>query len=216
MKRCASLPVWALVLWLLLPAAAAAQSRQSLEQKKNKLQKEIAEANKLLGQLSRDKKTSIRQITALNRKIAARRELIATINREIGVLDGDIAGTRREIGALGRQMDELRENYARMVRSAQRSSNRHERLMYLFAAEDFNQAVRRVKFMRQINDTRRAQAAAIDSTRRLLATQQEELEARRKEKAGLLDSETQQKNQLDRERQNKDKMLTRLKARRPR
>jgi len=204
-----------LLVWLLALFAAQcvqAQSRKALEAKKSKLQKEIAEANKLLGQLSRDKKTSIRQIGALNRKIAARNELIRTINTEIGVIDGEIGRTSRDIRSLDAEMAELKDGYARMIRMAQRNSNRYERLLFLFAADDFNQAFRRLKFMQQINATRRGQAAAIDSTQRLLEVKKAELEARKGEKTNLLAGEVRHKDALDRERKNKDRMLDRLKG----
>jgi len=211
MNRFASL----LLVWLLALAVAPcvqAQSRKALEAKKSKLQKEIAEANKLLGQLSRDKKASIRQIGALNRKIAARNELIRTINTEIGVIDGEIGKTARDIRGLDAEMAELKDGYARMIRMAQRNSNRYERLLFLFAADDFNQALKRLKFMQQINATRRGQAAAIDSTQRLLEVKKAELEARKGEKTDLLAGEMRHKDALDRERKNKDAMLDRLKG----
>jgi septal ring factor EnvC (AmiA/AmiB activator) len=84
--------------------------------------------------------------------------------------------------------------------------------MYLFAADDFNQALKRMKYMQQIHANRKQQAAAIDSTQRLIAARREALETQKQEKTALLDTEMKQKGQLDREKKDQDKMLSSLKS----
>ncbi len=204
--------IW-LALLLVWPVALQAQSKKSLQQKKSKLQNEINEANKLLRHLSKSKKVSVREIGALKRKIGAREELIRTMNQEVGVIKRDIRETENSIRELEREMKTLKSGYADMIRLAHKHSNRYEKLMYIFAADDFNQALKRMKFLRQVSDQRRAQAAAIDSAQVLMTARRESLESQKKEKTALLANEIRQKDQLDSERKDQDRMLTKLKSR---
>ena len=55
-------------------------------------------------------------------------------------INNQIATTSGEISSLENKMTQLREEYANMIRFAQRNQNSYQRLMFLFAAEDFNQA----------------------------------------------------------------------------
>lgn len=197
---------------LLLPAflflhSASAQTKRELEQRKEKLQKEINEANKELTRLTQSKTATLAQIETLKRKIRARTDLINTISSEINLLDKEIDNTGQNISALEQQMKKLKEDYASMIMYAQRNNNRYLRLHFVLAASDFNQAYKRMAFLQQINQYRRQQADIIDSTQAELNRKKTSLESKRAEKNKLRTSELKQKAQLDTEKKQQDKLV---------
>lgn len=191
-------------------SVTSAQSKRELELKKERLQKEIAEANKQLTLLSKSKTASLAQLNALKKKISSRQALIGTINTEINQLGNEIQKTSGEISSLENQMERLKKNYAAMIRFAQLNSNPYERIMFVFASADFNQAVKRVKYLQQINQYRRLQAAQIDSSQNQLAQRKSELEIQKNEKTLLRNTELKQKRELDAEKKEQDKVIARL------
>lgn len=192
---------------LLFLYTASAQTKRELEQRKEKLQKEINEANKELERLTKSKTATLAQIETIKKKIKARTELINTISSEINLLDKEINQTGQNISSLEDQMKKLKEDYANMIVYAQRNNNRYQRLHFVLAANDFNQAYKRMIFLKQINQYRRQQAAIIDSTQAELNRKKTALENQRAEKNKLRTSELKQKAQLDSEKKQQDKLV---------
>jgi len=190
-----------------------AQSKKELEKKKQQLQEEIDRTNKELKATSKSKSATASQLNALKKKIRLRQELISTINSELNGLDKEISTTSSEIKLLENKMSRLREEYANMILFAQKNQGSYNRLMFLFASDDFNQAYKRLKYLQQYSEHRKHQAQLIDSTRNQLADRKSSLEVRKNEKTSLRNNELEQKKSLDQEKKEQDRMLARLQDR---
>jgi septal ring factor EnvC (AmiA/AmiB activator) len=199
-----------LLCFLFLFCETSAQSKKDLQTKRDKLQKEIDDANKQLSILSKSKTVTLAQIDALKKKISLRQQLIGTINSEINSLGNEIQKTGVEIFSLETQMQKLKDDYANMILFAYKNQDRYERLMFVFASDDFNQAYKRVKYLQQINEFRRQQAALIDSTENTLTQKKSSLEAQKTEKLQLRNSEVAEKKNLDKEKKEHDQMIAKI------
>ena len=178
--------------------------------KRDKLQKEIDDANKQLSLLSKSKNVTLSQLTALKKKISLRQQLIGTINKEISSLGNEIQKTGVEIFSLETQMEKLKSDYANLIRFAAKNQDRYQRLMFIFASHDFYQAYKRIKYLQEINNYRRQQAALMDSTQQKLSQKKSELESQKNEKLQLRDSEVREKKNLDKEKLEQDQMMVKL------
>ncbi len=192
---------------------ANSQSRKELEQRKQKLQREIDDTNKQLTETAKNKKLTAAQVDALRKKIRLRQELINTINNEMESLNREINTTSGEIKTLEGRMTQLKSEYANMVRFAQRNKSSYQRMMFVFASEDFNQAYKRLRYLQQYSEHRRHQAGLIDSTKLQLDVKRQQLEVQRSQKAVLKESEQKQKNILEQDKREQDRNLANLQDR---
>ncbi|HEX5002111.1 MAG TPA: peptidoglycan DD-metalloendopeptidase family protein [Bacteroidia bacterium] len=200
-----------LILCLILAADhGGAQSKKDLENKKKQLQREIDETNRQLKSTTSSKRRTAGELDKLKKKIKLRQDLIYTINTELNGLGREINKTSGEISVLKSRNEQLKDEYANMIRFAQRNRDSYQRLVFLFAADDFNQAFKRMLYLRQYSEERRKQAMLIDSTRKVLDSKVAELEVKKNEKTGLRNSEEKQRQQLDDERREQSKVLTQL------
>jgi septal ring factor EnvC (AmiA/AmiB activator) len=202
--------IFILMTVLFLHFDSFAQSKKELQMKRDRLQKEIDDANKQLEILSKSKTATLAQLDALKKKINLRQQLIGTINSEINNLGNQIEKTGVEIFTLDNQMTKLKDDYAKMIVFAYKNRDRYQRLMFIFASQDFNQAYKRIKYLEQINTFRRMQAAMIDSTQNKLTQKKSELEVQKKEKLQLRNTEVKEKQNLDMEKQEQDKMMVKI------
>ena len=85
------------VLLCCFTAAALAQSKEELQDKKEQLQNEIMLTNELLNEANKDKNTSINTLSTLKRKIVARDELISTLGIEIALYGKRIQQIEQEV-----------------------------------------------------------------------------------------------------------------------
>ena len=186
------------------------QSKKELEQKKARLQKEIDATNKELKVVQKNKNTTAEQLGALRKKIRLREALISTINGEINSLGGEIASTAREITTLEGELQRLRREYAGLIRYAYKNRNVNRQMVFVFAASDFNQAYKRVKYLHRYAEYRREQSLRIMAAQQQLTGKKEELEHRKNEKTTLRNSEQKEKQTLEKERQQQDKLMKSL------
>lgn len=198
---------------LLLALPAVAQNKKELERKKQQLQKEIEETNRQLKATSNSKKLTASQVEALQKKIRLRQQLIGTINNELDGLNSEITTTSGEISSLENKMNQLKKEYANMILFAQRNQSSYQRMMFLFASEDFNQAFKRLRYLQQYSEDRKRQAMLIDSTQNHLNHKKEELEATKSEKMSLRNQELQQKKELEDDKKEQVKVLAGLQDR---
>ncbi len=195
---------------ILLPLLVFPQNKKDLENKKARLQKEIEFTNKQLQIVAKNKSATAEQLAALRKKIQLRESLIGTINAEINSIGGQIEQTSKEITSLEEQLARLKHDYAEMVRYAYKNRNVYQRMMFVFAADDFNQAYRRLKYLQQYNAYRREQADRIESTQQQLTGKKQDLEVKKNEKTSLRNNEVQEKTTLVKERQEQDQLMKNL------
>lgn len=185
-------------------------SKRELENKKKKINEEIKEINSMLNETKANKKSSIGALVNINMKLEKRQELINTINAQIAELNRDIKNNENESEQLKSNLEKLKKEYARMVVFAQRNQDSYSVLMFVFAADNFNQAYTRLKYIQQYSEFRKKQAIEIINTQTKLLAKLNELKDQRQEKNMLLGNEKVEKKQLSSEKSEQEQVLTEL------
>ncbi|MEI9917254.1 MAG: peptidoglycan DD-metalloendopeptidase family protein [Bacteroidota bacterium] len=189
-----------ILLLLILAVPAIAQkgnkSKSQLQKEKQQNLEKIKETERILNETSQQKKSSLGELSALNQRITQQEQLITSIKGEIGLLDRDINEDNDMIEALGKDVEDLKKEYARMVFSAQKANNKIDQLTFIFSSRSFDQLVMRMKYMQQYGKTRHAQAEAIGRTQKILIDQIAQTETVKKAKNMLLGDQVKENTNL--------------------
>jgi septal ring factor EnvC (AmiA/AmiB activator) len=164
----------------------------------------------MLSETKANKKSSIGALVNINMKLEKRQELINTINQQLAELNRDIKRNESESQQLKNNLEKLKKEYAQMIVFAQRNQDAYSVLMYIFAAESFNQAYSRLKYLQQYSEFRKKQAIEIINTQTSLLAKLNELKEQRREKNALLGNEQEEKIQLSGEKSEQEQVLTEL------
>jgi septal ring factor EnvC (AmiA/AmiB activator) len=189
------------------------EDRSRLEQDKKKLEQDIEYTNKLLDQTRQVRKSSLNELIILNNQIRQRESLISNINQEISFFDRQIASNNDSIKKLSKSLDKLKSEYARMIYYAFKNRSIYDRLMFIFSAEDFNQAYRRLKYFQQYSAYRKAQVKLIQDTQQELDSKIREYETQIQEREGLVAELESEREALTREKENKNRNVVQLSKR---
>ncbi len=184
------------ILFLFSGVQLFAQTRTELERRKAQLNKDIEMINRTLSKTSSEKKGTLKQLNALRTQIRLRQEKINTINSEIRLLDGQINENVNQVRSLQAQLTQLKSDYAAMIRFAQKNQGSYSKLMYIFAAKDFNQAYKRLKYLQQFGEYRQKQAKYIEDTQASLKQKIAVLNKNKREKDHLLGDQEKEKSTL--------------------
>jgi septal ring factor EnvC (AmiA/AmiB activator) len=181
----------------LLPLFSLAQKNKGqLQRERQQNLEKIRETEKILEETTKEKKSSIGELTALNRRIEQQETLVGSIKGEIALLDEDINEDNQIIDALERDVQHLKEEYSAMLFAAQKASGKTDKLTLLFSAKSFDEFLMRLKYLEQYSKARQVQTEAIERAQTLLGEQVKQTEAKRNEKQSLLTDELQQSVQL--------------------
>lgn len=207
--------IGSLLLLLLFPVALVAQnqSRETLERDRRRIETEIRLTNEMLQETRKSAEAGLSHLVILNAQISRRENLLSTLNKEIGSLDQEIDSQAREITRLGAELEELRSSYARMIRHAYNTRSGYQRLAFIFSSENFNQAVRRLRYFQEYARHRKIQAEVIERSRQRLTAGIQKLEKQRAEKEVLLGEQRRLIAELAGERTEQNRVVRDLRRR---
>jgi len=187
-----------------------AQTTKELTRKKEALQREIELAEKNLNKTVNGKKLTLTQINAIKAQVRLMQEKISTINSEMKNLDNQITENTGKVHNLQTRLSDLKKEYAGMIRFAQRNRNSYDKMMFIFAAKDFNQAYKRIKYLQQFGQYRKKQAGYIQGTEKELNEKIGVLDKDLKNKNNLLKEQVSEKTKLDRKKSEQTVVLNQL------
>jgi len=198
----------ALFLFFVFTAIGAhAQSSQELKRRKDKLTEELDQLNQEYQQTANNKKSTLKQLSILKAQINLREEKIETINSSIRNLDNQISESNNDVRSLQSQLTQLKKEYAAMLLFAYRNQSSYNKLMFIFAAKDFNQSYKRLKYLQQFGTYRERQADYIQSTEKDLHVKITELDKSKQEKGSLLADQEKEKQTLGDEKNTQVKVV---------
>jgi murein hydrolase activator len=185
-------------LFLFLSGAVYAQSteRTELEKKRKQTLQEIDILNRQYNEIRQNKKASLGQLAVIQRKIALRNRMIGDINKQVNVINQNINNSYKEMRRLQKDLDTLKMNYAHNVVYAYKNRSNYDFLNFLFSASDFNDAVRRIAYMRAYRNYRSQQLDAIVKTEKLYKEKIVELSNNKKEKTAVLGEQNKEMGEL--------------------
>ncbi|MCF8309262.1 MAG: peptidoglycan DD-metalloendopeptidase family protein [Bacteroidales bacterium] len=188
----------------------AQTEKKKLKQEKQKLEKEIELTSKLIEETKKSKKTSLNEVVLANKKIQKRQQLITNIESEIQQINNSIVSNQKRISELEKKLEKLKEEYAQMIRAAQQNRNDITRLMYIFSSDDFNQAIRRMRYFKQYSRYRHEQTQLIKSTHDSIEQKNAKLRQMREKKISLKARREMEKKNLVEEKTEHNKAVKRL------
>lgn len=177
-------------------AGQASSEQKALEAKKQRIQKEITEINRLLFAEKKEKGNILEQMDALDQKINVLQELIRVTNQQSNLLNRQINANVRNIGKLRDDLKFLKEDYANLVQKSYQNKNQGSRLMFLLSSESFYQAYKRLQYIKQYAQHRKKQGEEIVSKTEVLSQLNKNLSQQRKDKDVLLAENRKIKNGL--------------------
>ncbi|MEO8582357.1 MAG: peptidoglycan DD-metalloendopeptidase family protein [Flavitalea sp.] len=192
---------------------AQTQTRSDLEKQRADIQQEIMEVKNSLDQTKKNRKASLGQLALLQRKLGLREAAINNINKQIDFIQNDIGRSRGEITKLKTDLDTLKVQYEKSVVYAYKNRSNYDFLNFIFSASSFNDALKRVEYLKSYRAYREQQTNVIKNTQSLLQRKIGSLELSRREKDEVLVKQQQEKLVLVEEKKEKDVVVNKLKSR---
>jgi septal ring factor EnvC (AmiA/AmiB activator) len=201
-----------LIICSLSGLSAFAQTREELQKRKQEIERELEDLTRQYAETQNNKKTSLKQLALIKKKINARQDLVNDINKEVRQLDETIYLNERDIYRLKKELDTLKVKYAKSIVFAYKNRSSYEYLNFLFSAGSFNDAVKRITYLKSYRQNRETQANAIAKSEQLLTDKVNTLSINKKERLSTLQIQSKQLMVLQDDKKEQDKVVNQLKG----
>ncbi|CAN5532933.1 peptidoglycan DD-metalloendopeptidase family protein [soil metagenome] len=204
--------VFFLLLTTFIVNVSFAQTQQELEKQRQQLRKEIEQTQELLDNNKKNTKQSLGQLSLLNRKLNLQENVIDNISKDIGLLNNTIYKSQRDISKLQLLIDTLKQEYARSMVYAYKTRSNSDFLNFIFSSSNFNDAIKRITYLKSYRNYREMQGDNILRTQDLLKERIGELSNNKKKKNVVLQSQSKELVVLESQKQEKNQLVSQLKA----
>ncbi len=166
--------------------AHSQDTRETLEKRRIELRNEINRINKLRSSNKKKEKSVLSQVEDLDQQIRSTENLIKITNRQANLLTREINANTNKMAKLRKELEQLKDDYARTIKRTYKSKSQQSRIMFLLSSENFLQAYKRLQYMKQYANYRKKQGEEIKKTAAELQTLNADLANQKKEKEKLI------------------------------
>ncbi len=204
------------LIFLLLTVTASGvfaqpQSREQLEKQRQELKKEIEQTEKMLQKNKTATRESLLQWRLINKKVNLQGKVIDNISKDLNVLNNNIYTIQRDINRYNRLLDTLKQEYAKSMVYAYKNRSNYDFLNFIFSASDFNDAIKRITYLKSYRNYREMQGENILRTQEQRRKRIAELNGTKVKKNETLKEQSKEMSTLASEQKEKDRILAELK-----
>lgn len=163
------------MMMLAFASAASAQDTRAQEERKARLEREIAIIDRQLAENASQSSSMLSDLTLIRKNISNRKALVAEADAKVRRINDSIYITQKEINRLQARVDTLTFHYSRLVLSAYKNRDARIWYMYMFASDNLGQAFRRFGYFRNLSTHMKNEARTIRTMQDELAVRKDEL-----------------------------------------
>lgn len=196
---------------LIASVKSYSQDREDLEQRRQELRREITRINELRISNQKKQQSVLVQVQDLNQQIRSTEDLIKLTNQQANLLTREINTNTNKIGQLRKELEKLKEDYARMIRKSYKSKSQQSRIMFLLSSESFLQAYKRLQYIKQYTNYRKKQGEEIKANTIELQELNSRLVRQKEQKEELIAENRKTRAQLEENRKAQQELMSTIK-----
>ena len=196
----------------LIAQTPASKEQLELEKQRQQLRQEIEETQELLGKNRKVTKENMGTLALINKKLSLQENVLDNINRDINMLDNNIYKSQRDVNKMQLLLDTLRQDYAKSMIYSYKNKSNSDFLNFIFSASSFNDAIKRITYLKSYRNFREMQGQNILRTQDLLRGRINELSGNKKKKSAVLQTQSKEIDILQTQQNEKNEVVKKLKA----
>ena len=190
----------------------AQDDKTQMEKERQEIQQELADLQKNYNQIKGQRSATLGQLSVLKRKIQVQERYLNNINREIRYLNDDIYSSTLEIIKMRKQLDTLKAQYARSVVYAYKNRSNYDFLNFIFSATNFNDALKRITYLKSYRSYREQQVNSIIETQQQIEKRKQLQIGQMNEKKMAIQNQAKQVEVLQGQKKEKDEAVNELRS----
>jgi septal ring factor EnvC (AmiA/AmiB activator) len=182
--------------WLGALQAQNTKQLRNLRNRREQLQKKIKQSERQLKTTRVNVKRGLSDLAVLNGQIEAHQKSIQTMQHQVDSLGRHAGQLKLQMNVLSRQLADKKQRYRRSMVYLFNNRKAQNKLLFILSSKDFNQMMRRWRYVREYSKYQRVQGIIIHRKEMELSSTHDKLVRTRNEKNRVLGSQQAEKQQL--------------------
>lgn len=191
---------------------AQPQSKEEIARRRQELKDEISSVKADLKATTSEKNKTLGTLARIEGKISLREKLIDNISDEVRFIETDISRAYGEIARMKKELDTLRFQYAKSIVYAYKNRSNYDFLNFIFSSASFNDAMKRISYLKTYRAYRTQQAERIKQTQAQIQEKIDLLNGHKVEKKDAIGTQNEVLQELEEDKKEKDATVAVLRS----
>lgn len=187
------------------------KNSEKLRKEQERLEKSIAVTKGLLKKAKSNTEATLSELRVLENQVKYREELLKNFDSQIRSTELKIDQKEQQIDELEEKLEQLIIQYKQLLLYAYKHRSKEGQWMYVFAAKNYNDAVKRKKYLVKIAEIQRKQKQIILQHQRLISDEKSSLEKEKQSKIVIAEQKKLEKEDLLVDKKEQEKNYDKLK-----
>jgi murein hydrolase activator len=187
-------------------------AKSKLRKEQLKSEKKINQTKLMIDKIKNSSANSLSEISLLENQINTREELVTIYDNQIKVADKQVVGKKEDIELLKLRIEQLKEQYKKMIIYAYKNRNKSGKLMFLLTSSSFNEAKRRNTYLKKVTMLQSKQLILIKTNKKLYHSEILDLKMSRLENEKIISQKKQEQESIALDKALKENTYNSLKA----
>lgn len=185
---------------------------EKLKKEQSKLESNISNTKSLLEKTKSNTTASFNELKLINNQIKYREELMRNYDNQIRGAELKIQSKEAQTAELTKHIETLKTNYKKLLIYAYKHRNKYGKMMYVFSAQSYYEAIKRAKYLEKIQDILKKQFLMIDQNKKLIASEIAEIQKEKTYKASLIEEKKSERAQIALDKVKKEELYLEFKS----
>ncbi len=186
-------------------------SQEKLKKEQQKLEKRISNTRALLSKVKSNSQASLNEIRLIENQIKSREALVRIFDNQVRMAEIKMVEKKQEVKRLKKRLGDLKRQYKKMVLYAYKHRSNYGRVMYLLSADNYNEAMKRNRYLKKVAGVQKKQAALIKQHQALIAEEITNISLEKDSKVLALEEKKQERELITKDKTKKEKSYEKFK-----
>lgn len=189
----------------------AQQDQQQLKKEQQKLEKRISNTKKLLNKVKNNSQASLNEIRLIENQIKTREALVHLFDNQVRSAEIKMVQKKMEVKRLVARLKQLKTQYRKMFLYAYKNRGNYNKVMFLLSSNDYNEALRRNRYLKKVAAIQQKQAALIKQHQALIYEEIHQIQDEKEIKVVALEEKKKERAAIEKDKTKKEKSYEKFK-----
>lgn len=189
-----------LVLFLGAGALFAQDSSDKLKKEQRRLENKIANTKMLLKKTQNEKDASFNELKVIENQISYREQLLKNYDNQIRGAELKVEQKSKQIEDYEEKIHRLKIQYKKLILYAYKNRNKYGRMMFIFAADSYYEAIKRNSYLKRVAEIQENQFIAIKQHQELIGEEIKEIDQEKKRKLAVVADKKKERAAIEEDR----------------
>jgi murein DD-endopeptidase MepM/ murein hydrolase activator NlpD len=201
-----------ILFWCINGIALSQSASVKLKDEQARLEKKIANTKSLLSQTKSNTSQSLTELQLIDNQIRYREELVQNYDNQVRNAEIKMVEKGADIIELQDKIKLLKEQYKKLLLYAYKHRNKYGKMMYIFSATSYNEAIKRAEYLERIADLEKKQFQIIVQNQNLIKEEIAYIDKEKIYKSQLLNQKISEKASIEADKISQEQAYLRFKS----